>query len=372
MFVGMGLGRFSYGAMLPALVGSGQLGVDAAGWIGGVNLASFLIGAFLSETFRRYAPMSKVMRAAVALSVLALLASALPFDGQWGTVWLGFWRGLVGVTAGVIMVQGVALTTIAAPEGRRAVAAGLMFSGVGVGIFFSGVLVPVLLTHSLAAAWGGIAIIGLIGAVGAVLGLRGAEEPAANSEDNAVGFFEVFRTGPVWPGLAAAYFLFSFGITPHTLYWVDFLAREMNLGIGIGGLHWAVVGVFAVVGPWAAAWLARRMRAARAVVVTFLVLGAGIAGPAIAAWAPVLWLSSMIFGAQPGVSTVKAALARDHAQPQDMPGIMRVMITASATGAAVGGAAFPMLFNLTGAYEPLFLVGGGAMFVAALMIRLRR
>ncbi|MBT6096015.1 MAG: YbfB/YjiJ family MFS transporter [Rhodospirillaceae bacterium] len=368
MFVGMGLGRFSYGAMVPALVQSGQLTTDEAGWVGGINLASFLIGAFLSETFRRYRPMPSVMRWAVSLSVLALFSSALPL----GVVWLGFWRGLVGVTAGVIMVQGVALTTIAAPEGRRAVAAGLMFSGVGVGIFFAGVLAPSLLSYGLAAAWAGIAVAGLIGAMAVVLGLRNAEGPPVGAESEASGFLQILRSGPVWPGLAAAYFLFSFGITPHTLYWVDFLARELDLGISMGGLHWAVVGVFAVIGPWAAAWLARRVRAGWAVVVTFVVLGAGIAMPALAAWAPILWLSSMIFGAQPGVSTVKAALARDHAEPQDMPGVMRVMITASAIGAAAGGVAFPALFNLTDAYGPLFLIGGGAMFIAAVCMLPRR
>ena len=41
MFVAMGLGRFSYGAMIPALVQSGQVSIDQAGWVGGINLAGF-------------------------------------------------------------------------------------------------------------------------------------------------------------------------------------------------------------------------------------------------------------------------------------------------------------------------------------------
>ena len=45
------------------------------------------------------------------LSLIALLASALPF----GAFWLGSWRGLLGLTAGLVMVQGLALTTAVAP-----------------------------------------------------------------------------------------------------------------------------------------------------------------------------------------------------------------------------------------------------------------
>jgi MFS family permease len=133
MFVAMGLGRFSYSAMVPALVHSERISAEAAGWIGGANLAAFFLGAALSENLRRRLPMALGMRWAVALSVVALALSAL----DWGVVWLGLCRALLGVTAGVIMVHGVTLSTNAAPEGRRAGAAGIMFAGVGVGILFS-------------------------------------------------------------------------------------------------------------------------------------------------------------------------------------------------------------------------------------------
>jgi predicted MFS family arabinose efflux permease len=361
MFVAMGLGRFSYSAMVPALVHSERISAEAAGWIGGANLAAFFLGAALSENLRRRLPMALGMRWAVALSVVALALSAL----DWGVVWLGLCRALLGVTAGVIMVHGVTLSTNAAPEGRRAGAAGIMFAGVGVGILFSGVLVPVLLVHGLDAAWLGIAAAGLGGAVVAMVGFAGVAAVTGNGERRSI--LKILAADKFWPKLAAAYFLFSFGITPHTLYWVDFLARELGLGIAVGGLHWAAVGLFAIAGPWAAAWLAGRMRPGPAVVVSFVLLGAGVAAPGLAQWTPVLWFSTMLFGAQPGVTTVKAARARDKAHPDVMPQVMRVMIMSSALGAAVGGVGFPALFNATGLYEPLFLIGGAGLWVAALL-----
>lgn len=365
MFVAMGLGRFSYGAMVPALIADGRLSAEQAGWIGGINLAGFFIGAFLSDASRRRWPAPSVLMVCVVLSLVALGASALP----WGAAWLGLWRGAVGVTAGLIMVLGVSLTTDAAPPGRRAMAAGLMFSGVGVGIFFSGVLVPWLLAWGIVWAWAGIAVLGGFGVMLARLGWRGfgaVPEGASVREPARPGIGALLSGGPHRRGLAAAYFLFSLGITPHTLYWVDFLVRGLGLGLGQGGAHWAMVGVFAVLGPWAAAWLAHRTDTAWAVVASFVVLGLGIAAPAASAWAPVLWISTMIFGAQPGLTSVTAARARDLAEGETVASLMRVMIMASALGAAVGGIAIPALFAVTARYDLLFGFGGGAMILAAL------
>ena len=202
----------------------------------------------MSETLRRRWNSDRILSVVVVLSLIALVASAAP----WGAVWLGFWRALLGTTAGLTMVLGLALTTAAAPETRRPAAAGLMFAGVGVAIFFSGVLVPWLLDLSVAWAWGGVAAVSLAGAGLAFLGLRAAVGLIPNQDMPALGILPVLRQDRALLGLALAYFLFSFGITPHTLYWVDFLVRDLGLGIDAGGAHWAGVGAFAILGPWAA------------------------------------------------------------------------------------------------------------------------
>ena len=364
MFITMGLGRFSYSTMVPALVLSGQMSAEQAGWVGGANLTGFFLGAFMSETLRRRWNSDRILRAVVVLSLIALVASAAP----WGAVWLGFWRALLGTAAGLSMVLGLALTTAAAPETRQPAAAGLMFAGVGVAIFFSGVLVPWLLDLSLAWAWGGVAAVGLAGAGLAFSGLRAAVGLMPNQDMPALGILPVLRQDRALLGLAVAHFLFSFGITPHTLYWVDFLVRDFGLGIDAGGAHWAAVGAFAILGPWAAVWLARRLGTAWAVVIAFVVLGVGVALPAWVSWLPGLWLSTMIFGAQPGVSTLQAARVRDLGRVEAMPGILRVMIISSALGGAVGGLVFPAVFSAITSYGPMFIVAAVGLIIGALSV----
>ena len=61
-----------------------------------------------------------------------------------------------------------------------------------------------------------------------------------------------------WIAIIAASFLFSFGLVTHTIYWFDYLARDLALGYTVAGWHWTGVGVFAILGPIAAAWLVAR------------------------------------------------------------------------------------------------------------------
>ena len=50
LLIGMGLGRFSYTPLVPALVESGSLTAAEAGYIGAFNLLGYLVGHCQSKT----------------------------------------------------------------------------------------------------------------------------------------------------------------------------------------------------------------------------------------------------------------------------------------------------------------------------------
>jgi predicted MFS family arabinose efflux permease len=358
MFVGMGLGRFSYTAMVPALVEAGSMTAVEAGRIGMVNLFGFMLGAALSAMLLRIGAARRVLTVAILLSGLALAASALPY----GFAWLAAWRGVVGVTTGITMVLSLALITATAPERRRPAAASFMFAGVGLGVLMSGTLVPLLVAQGLVVTWSGLALAGLAGVVVAIWGWTAAPDlrPPTSSSLKAPVLWRPLA------GLLVAHALFSFAIVPHTLYWVDYIARGLGQGIAIGGMHWSLVGVFSVLGPWMAAWLALRMGAAWGLVAGFVALGLGIGGPALWPALVILVLSSMLFGAQPGMSALMAVRARELGSPDAMPRVMRAMILANSCGAVIGGLTVPALYGLTGSHGAVFLLGGAAMLVGAM------
>lgn len=63
MFVCMGLGRFAYPAMVPALIADGGLDGVMAGRIGMVNLFGFMAGAACSARLARCMQRSPTARA---------------------------------------------------------------------------------------------------------------------------------------------------------------------------------------------------------------------------------------------------------------------------------------------------------------------
>lgn len=365
MFIGIGLGRFSYTAMVPALISSGELTALEAGRVGALNFAGFALGALISVSLSARFGAVRTLVTAAALSVVALAASAMPL----GFAWLGFWRGLVGITAGIIMVMCLALIAATAPAGRRPVAASFVFAGVGLAIFMTGVLVPRLLAQSLLAAWIGLAACGFAAMCLAIWGWRGAPEAAtprpAHARDATAG-----ESPWSWPLrlLLAGHFFFSIAIVPHTLYWVDYLARGLALGIAEGGFHWSIVGIASIAGPWSMAALGLWLGTAVALPLSFIALGLGIGAPLVSSAGSVLLLSSVLFGAQPGLSTLMAARVRDLADAEHMPRLMRAMILASSAGAVVAGAILPQIYEATRSHVLIFAIGGAAMIIGGLLV----
>lgn len=363
MFVGIGLGRFSYTAMVPALISSGELTALEAGRVGALNFAGFALGAILSVSLSARWGAARVLTLAVMLSVLALAASAAPL----GFAWLALWRGLVGITAGIIMVMSLALIAATAPATRRPVAGGFVFAGVGLAIFMTGILVPRLLAYGRETAWLGLALCGFAAMCLAIWGWRAAPEPATPTHARPAATVVSPWTLPLWL-LLAGHFFFSIAIVPHTLYWVDYLARGLSLGIAEGGFHWSVVGVASIAGPWSMAALGLLLGTAVALPLSFITLGLGIGAPLFSSAGSVLFLSSVLFGAQPGISALMAARVRDLADAEQMPRLMRAMILASAAGAVVAGAVLPQLYEMTQSHVLIFAIGGAAMIIGGVLV----
>jgi MFS family permease len=362
MFLCMALGRFSYSAMIPALVNSGSLDTVAAGYVGGANMLGFLAGATLSVVLARWFQLKRVLMTAIFVAVVGLWASAAPL----GPAWLGVWRAAIGFATGGVMVLGLAVAAQAAPLDKRTIAMTTIFVGVGLGILFGATMVPLLLGNSIAAAWYGVATAGSVAALVARWGwsrLGYIERPAP-----AVGTEGPRRAGFTWMAIVAASFLFSFGIVPHTIYWFDYIARDLGHGYWFAGLHWTGVGVFAILGPLFAAWLAGIAGTAFATGLIYLAMTIGIGLPWITHSVAALAVSTTIFGAQPAVSTLLGARARDLGAPADMPAMMRTIILSNGIGSAIGGMSVPMLLSMTGSYEALFLAGGIAFAVATLLL----
>jgi predicted MFS family arabinose efflux permease len=360
LLVGMGLGRFGYSPMIPALIQSGALAEAEAGYVGALNLGGYVIGALLTARLRRRFHEAWILRVCLALALLSLVASIPP----WGFVWLAFWRFLVGVIVAIMMVLGIAYVTRFAPPGRTALATSIAFTGVGMGIFFSAAGLPWLLELGLAWAWGGSAMVGVLGAAMGFWAWAGAprlEDPANAAADIPP------RIPLDGKKLVAAQAMFSVGLIPHSIYWVDYVVRGLGAPMSEGALQWSLVGLGALLGTVLWGRVADRIGLNAGLVAVFAALSASIILPVLLPGAAIIIASSLVFGSQPGSSAVIASRAQQAMGAASMVPLWRWMVVSVGTAQIVGGIGLVELFNRTGDYRPVFLVGGVAMGIAALL-----
>ncbi len=355
--VGIGLGRFAYTPLIPALIEAQWFPPSQVVYLGAANLAGYLAGALLARPMAARAPAPNVLRGMMLLAGAAFFACAAPLS----VPWFFAWRFAAGLAGGVIMVLAAPTILPHAAPGRRGVVGGLIFTGVGLGIAASGTLVPLLLRGGLVATWcglGGICVALTLLAWGGWPTTRTvAETPArAGSSGGLV----------VW-ALLAAYGLNATGLVPHMVFLVDFIARGLHAGLAVGAGYWVIFGLGALAGPLLAGAMADRIGFGPALRVAFALQAAAVVLPALADTAAWLVVSSAIAGAfTPGI--VPLVLGRVHELLPRDAAAQRIVWgrTTMAWALFQAGGAYldSWLFGQTGDYRLLFGIAAGALLAA--------
>src|SRR5918994_1308202 len=98
--VGIGLARFAYTPLIPALIAAGWFAPAAAAYLGAANLAGYLAGALLARRMAQHATARFVLRANMLLATAAFFACAAPLPFWWFFIW----RFAAGVAGGALIV----------------------------------------------------------------------------------------------------------------------------------------------------------------------------------------------------------------------------------------------------------------------------
>jgi predicted MFS family arabinose efflux permease len=362
ILVGIGLSRFAYSPLIPAVVEARWFSPGEAAYLGAANLAGYLIGALGGRRLAAWSSPVTALRVLMLAASLAFVASAFPLSFGW----FFLWRLVSGITGGALMVLAAPTVLPHVPAARRGLAAGAIFAGVGLGIILSGTLVPALLVHGLPTTW-----FALAGLSFAATGLAWFWWPATDAA--ATGPAAAADTGllrqPALIPIYASYGLIAVGLVPHMVFLVDFVARGLGQGIAVGGRYWVLFGIGALLGPLLAGRLADRLgfdRALRTVLVVHIASAALLAFDHSAA---ALAISSLFIGsAVSGTVPLVLGQTQQRVLPADLQKTAWGIATATfALGQAGGGYAYSFLFAATGGdFELLFLLGATALFLALL------
>jgi MFS family permease len=250
------------------------------------------------------------------------------------------------------------------PGGRRGVASGAIFAGVGLGIAASGTLVPLLLRQGLAEAWTGLGLLALFLTAIAWNGWpkhQAAAHPAQAASRAA-------RRPLQLRALYCEYALNAAGLVPHMIFLVDFVTRGLGQGLDTGAQYWVLFGLGAIAGPLVSGHVADRTGFGPALRLAYLIEAVAIALPIGGFGSAGLIVSSVVVGAfTPGI--VPLVLGRVHELlPHDVAA-QRAAWSAATTSFALlqAGAAYGMsfLFARTGGdYQLLFIIGAAAAATA--------
>lgn len=357
---GIGLARFAYVPLFPAMVASGWLSGPEGGFLGAVNLAGYLVGVLGGRPAALRLGTVRTLDIGMGLAVLAFAGCG--WNG--GIAWLGLWRALAGLAGGILMATAGPAVQAAVPPSRRGAAGGIVVTGVGCGIVVASLAVPLLLTVGISAAWLGLA--GLVAALWAFAHVRWPNGPITVPDPRAGRFAD--------GSLVLAYALAGAGIVPHMVYFVDFVVRGRGFAPAFGSEAWLLFGLGGITGTLAGG---RAADAWGAVVSLRIWLGLQTAAVAIALLpgAAALAISAALggFGA---IGLTAVALARAREIADSAAGSVWVRATAAfALAQAATGFALTALFARTGSHEALFVAGLGfsaAAFVTGLAMSARR
>jgi predicted MFS family arabinose efflux permease len=359
--VGIGLARFAYTPLLPAIIGAHWFPASTAAYLGAANLGGYLVGALSAGALVRHARPATVLRAMMLLATIAFIACAFPVSFAWFFVW----RLASGISGGALMVLAAPTILAHVAPSRRGFAGGAIFTGIGLGIAASGTIVPLLLREGLRQTWLGLAAVSLLLTVIAWNGWPAHDAPSsqANEQPKAKS-----PPAPALRALFAEYGLNAVGLVPHMIFLVDYVARGLGKGVDAGAQYWVLYGLGAIAGPLLSGHLADRAGFGRALRVALVLQLVAVVLPVIASGAALLMVSSVVVGAfTPGI--VPLVLGRVNEllahHPAAQKRAWRTATTSFAVMQAASAYGLSFLFSHSGGdYRLLFAIGAAALGVA--------
>lgn len=368
---GVGLARFAYTALMPQMVHAGWFSGEQVAYLGAANLLGYLIGALAA------APLAERFGALRVLLIcwVAVMLSFVGCSFAQPMALFFVWRLISGIAGATLMVLGPSVAMAAAAPRRRATLGPLMFCGIGVGALLAATLVPMFARSSLGAVWWALTA---LCALALLVGWRAARQihphapvaitPAATA---------AVPAARLWSLAVAlvfiAYACDAFGFVPHTVFWVDYLDRELQLGAGYAFTQWAFFGLGAIAGPLCAAFCATRWGwwgtttgayALKAVAIGLPLLWVGFAGHA---------LSGFVVGAlSPGMAAITSGYLMQLIGPAQHKKMWGYATAAFALLQATAGYLMAFIYAQTGSYRSLFVLGCAALALGAILVAFSR
>jgi predicted MFS family arabinose efflux permease len=377
--ISLGVTRFSYGLLLPAMRADLGWSYTLAGAMNTVNALGYLLGALsMPRLLKRFDAVQILLFGAAAASVFMALTgfftTAEPLLVQ---------RLLAGVASAWVFVAGglLAAQLGARHAGRSGLILGVYYGGVGLGIVFSTLLVPsvdyfMLSTlhvwpQAWAVAWWFLALGCVVATLVLILksaALRQFVQPASVKQTTATITQNAtqFKWAPFAYALAG-YGMFGVGYIGYMTF-VIALLREQSASTATITVFYALLGLAVMASSRIWAGLLDKYKGGQALAFLNFLLGCAIVIPALTTWLPALVFSGVLFGGVfLSVVASTTALVRHNLPPAAWVGGISAFTVVFAAGQIVGPTMVGWIADGKGGLAQGLLISAFALWLGALL-----
>jgi MFS family permease len=374
VFGALGLARFGYSAVLPAMQRGLSMSNTQTGMLATANLAGYLVlsvvGGALASHFGA--------RIVVCIGLLTAGAGMVltGFSDTYAAALL--WRTVTGLGSGAANIGAMGMWATWFEQKGRGAAAGIAVTGSSLGLMFTGPMVPYIIGTSENSGWracwwlfGAIAV-ALAAACYLLIRNRPANVSAPVTAHSGSMWIDVYRSWPVWH-LGLVYVAFGFSYIIYMTFFVKYLAAEHHFSREAAGSLFMLMGVFSLACGIVWGGLSDRIGRKRTLVVIYLIQSTAFALFAAGRGTAEFAASAMLFGITAwSIPAIMAATCGDILGPRLASAALGFVTLFFGIGQAVAPSVAGALADSTGSFSPAFLLAAGvacAGAIAALMLR---
>jgi len=323
----LGLARFAYGLILPAMRSELGWSLAQAGALTTANAVGYLLGAVVAAPAARRLSLAVTFRLGMVVTAAALAATAA--TSSYPVLLLT--RAAAGLAGTLVFITGGVIASHTAASTRSAAPLTIYYSGAGLGIALSGAAIPALLGQHPGRwplAWAGLAAAAALAAIFSWTAARGSHQATT-------ALLDLRYIARLWQP-ATAYLLFAAGYIAYITFLSAYLAAH-RASITQITVTWALLGLAAVAAPVLWSWPISTWPRATALAASLAVLSTA-AATALAGAAPLAVTGSAIgYGASfLAVPAAITALIRAATQPSEWTGALAAFTVVFAAGQTAG------------------------------------
>lgn len=372
----LGIGRFSYGMLLPSLQEGINLTHSESGFIASANMLGYSLGALVvgSLVFRFGS------RVIISASLLGAGLSMMAIGFAGGFLSVSILRFITGFGSAGANIAVMGLSSLWVSKNYRGIANGFLVGGSGVAILFTGRLVPSIMGLYPEYGWrynwfilGGMVL--LIGFLSWILiknrlqgHLASLGSCASNSADENINC-PVFAVKDIinFPKvriIAFTYFCYGISYIIYATFFVNYLVGEKGLPQSLAGDIWSTVGLLSIGSALIWGSISDKIGRPYALTVVYFLQGTGYVIAAAASGQIFMWVSAVIFGLTAwSIPGIMASYCGDLLGPRNATTLLGLVTLIFSIGSIIGPSSGGFIKEISSSFASAFYL---AAFFAVL------